>query len=581
MALSITVFNYMTEDLDVAVTLHNSEDELKFVEISNDINENYLEVAEDQMTKQISVRSDSGKSLSFMISPTKIGYITIKISAIAGNAGDRIEKKLLVEAEGVTEHVNKAFFIDLSDSSDYTTEVKIEVPEFAVSNSTKIEASVIGDVMGPALKNLDKLIRLPSGCGEQNMLNFVPNIVVLDYLTAVEQLDDKLKKKSIDYLEKGYQGELTYKHSDGSYSTFGRGQGSTWLTAFVAKSFNQASRYISIEDSIVSEALEFLSQQQTEEGNFEENGSILAKSMQGGVAGKGIGLTAYTLITFLENKELKSKYERAIKKALNYIEEHLDDHNDAYSMAITSYTLQLADHPKKNEVLEKLMSNSKEKDGLKYWEREPENETSTDKIWSYKPNSVNIEITAYALLALVEAGKQAESIPIMKWLIAQRNEHGGFQSTQDTVVGLQALAKTTEKIYVANTDLAVSIEYDGRESNINVNKKNSLVLQKQEIPSTIKTINLKALGQGLVLAQISYKFNVHKSEAREWFDIQHTLQNNSDVDKMAVKVCTKFLPGSGEKVSNMAVMEVQLPSGFSYDEDSTKGLSMVEGFEVR
>ncbi len=475
MALSITVFNYMSEDLDVAVTLHNSEDEFKFVEISNDINENYLEVAEDQMTKQVSVRSDSGKSLSFMISPTKIGYITIKISAIAGNAGDRIEKKLLVEAEGVTEHVNKAFFIDLSDSSDYTTEVKIEVPKFAVSNSTKIEASVIGDVMGPALKNLDKLIRLPSGCGEQNMLNFVPNIVVLDYLTAVGQLDEKLKKTSIDYLESGYQGELTYKHSDGSYSTFGTGRGSTWLTAFVAKSFNQASRYISIEDSIVSEALEFLSERQAEEGNFEENGSILAKSMQGGVAGKGIGLTAYTLITFLENK-LKSEYERTIKKALNYIEEHLDDHNDTYSLAITSYALQLADHPKKNKVLEKLLSKSKEKDGMKYWEREPENEAITSKIWSNKPNSVNIEITAYALLALVEAGKQAESIPIMKWLVAQRNEQGGFQSTQDTVVGLQALAKITEKIYVADTELTVSIGYDGRESNINVNKENSLVL---------------------------------------------------------------------------------------------------------
>jgi CD109 antigen len=308
----------------------------------------------------------------------------------------------------------------------------------------------------------------------------------------------------------------------------------------------------------------------------------LAKSMQGGVAGKGIGLTAYTLITFLENEKLKSEYERTIKKALNYIEEHLDDHNDTYSLAITSYALQLADHPKKNEVLEKLMSKSKEKDGLKYWEREPENEASTSNIYlpSYKPNSVNIEITAYALLALVEADKQPESIPIMKWLIAQRNEHGGFQSTQDTVVGLQALAKITEKIYVTNTELTVSIGYDGRESNINVNKENYLVLQKQEIPSTTKTITLKALGQGLVLAQISYKFNVHKSEARKWFDIQHTLQNNSDVDKMAVKVCTKFLPGSSEKVSNMAVMEVQLPSGFSYDEVSRKGLSRIEGFEV-
>lgn len=36
--------------------------------------------------------------------------------------------------------------------------------------------------MGPILSNLDKLVQMPYGCGEQNMLNFVPNIVVLRYL---------------------------------------------------------------------------------------------------------------------------------------------------------------------------------------------------------------------------------------------------------------------------------------------------------------------------------------------------------------------------------------------------------------
>lgn len=36
--------------------------------------------------------------------------------------------------------------------------------------------------MGPSTMNLASLIQMPFGCGEQNMLNFVPNIVVLDYL---------------------------------------------------------------------------------------------------------------------------------------------------------------------------------------------------------------------------------------------------------------------------------------------------------------------------------------------------------------------------------------------------------------
>ena len=39
----------------------------------------------------------------------------------------------------------------------------------------------------------------------------------------------------------GYQRELNYRHSDGSFSAFGEsdGDGSTWLTAFVLKVFAQ------------------------------------------------------------------------------------------------------------------------------------------------------------------------------------------------------------------------------------------------------------------------------------------------------------------------------------------------------
>lgn len=39
-----------------------------------------------------------------------------------------------------------------------------------------------GDILGPSTMNLASLIQMPFGCGEQNMLNFVPNIVILDYL---------------------------------------------------------------------------------------------------------------------------------------------------------------------------------------------------------------------------------------------------------------------------------------------------------------------------------------------------------------------------------------------------------------
>ena len=35
--------------------------------------------------------------------------------------------------------------------------------------------------MAKLIENIDSLIELPYGCGEQNMINFVPNILVLEY----------------------------------------------------------------------------------------------------------------------------------------------------------------------------------------------------------------------------------------------------------------------------------------------------------------------------------------------------------------------------------------------------------------
>lgn len=75
----------------------------------------------------------------------------------------------------------------------------------------------------------------------------------------------------------------------------------TRLTAFVAKSFKQAAEYIPVEDRIINEALQWLSNNQASNGSFPEVGKVSHRDMQGGAA-KGLALTAYTLIAFLENE---------------------------------------------------------------------------------------------------------------------------------------------------------------------------------------------------------------------------------------------------------------------------------------
>ncbi|ETE59192.1 Alpha-2-macroglobulin-like protein 1, partial [Ophiophagus hannah] len=87
-----------------------------------------------------------------------------------------------------------------------------------------------GDITGAALENIDQLLQMPFGCGEQNMIKFVPNIVVLQYLEETNQVTRELRNPAIEHMKSGYQRQLLYKHDDGSYSAFGKRdeEGNTW-----------------------------------------------------------------------------------------------------------------------------------------------------------------------------------------------------------------------------------------------------------------------------------------------------------------------------------------------------------------
>ena len=412
------------------------------------------------------------------------------------------------------------------------------------------------------------------------MLNFVPNIVVLDYLTTLNKLTPAIESKAKKYMESGYQRELTYKHDDGSYSAFGKSDesGSTWLTAFVAKSFRQASKYIMVDEEIINQALEFLSKVQAQNGSFPEVGHVSHKGMQGG-SSNGIALTAYTLITFLENQNLQ-KYQNTINKALDYIVRNFNILEDSYSLAIASYALQLAKHSSRDSFLSKLDTKSLNMNSMKHWEK-PVALSDEKSPWKDQPNSVNAEMSAYAMQAFVESGLENDAVPIMKWLVTQRNENGGFQSTQDTIVGLQALSKLAKKIYVPNSRVDISLQYnDATTANLNVNEGNALILQKYELPSTVRDIEISAKGRGFSILQLSYRYNMNVTGAWPRFVLDPQVNRLSTKDFLHLTVCTSFVPDDLTEKSNMAVMEVSFPSGYTFDSDTVPFLKSTEKVKV-
>jgi CD109 antigen len=155
-AIPIQVFNYQNEAQEVEVILYNENEEFEFAEV--DADQALVSNTETEKFKYVTVEAQSAATVSFLIRPLKAGQITIKVVATADSAGDGLEKQLIVEPEGVTQFMNKAILIDLTKNRNFQSTISIAVPSNAVPDSTKIEASAIGDVLGPTFDNLGNLL---------------------------------------------------------------------------------------------------------------------------------------------------------------------------------------------------------------------------------------------------------------------------------------------------------------------------------------------------------------------------------------------------------------------------------------
>lgn len=160
-AIPISIFNYLQRDLLVEITLFNQDREFEFIELNE--KESRLrrkgEASPDSAkTKHVNVISNDGASVSFMIRPFKVGYCTIKVIATSAVAGDGFERQLLVEPEGITKYVNEAFLIDHDENYELEKEINLIIPPNAIPESIKIQAAATGDIVGPTIENLDKLM---------------------------------------------------------------------------------------------------------------------------------------------------------------------------------------------------------------------------------------------------------------------------------------------------------------------------------------------------------------------------------------------------------------------------------------
>ncbi|XP_067660553.1 CD109 antigen-like [Haliotis asinina] len=576
LAVQAIVFNYLGQDVDVVVSLPESEDYLNIV---IDANGNERTERKNQ-TQTVSVKANVPFPVYFPIIPVTLGYIDLKVSARSTLAADAIKRQLLVKPEGTPKEFSVPILIDLNEATSFSKTVPITLPENVVAGSQTTRVTAIGDLMGPTVSGLDSLLRMPTGCGEQTMLSLAPDVFIINYLTATNQLTGDIEDKAIKYMESGYQNELKYQHRDGSFSAFGDKDpsGSMWLTAFVVKTFHQAKPFILVDDTVLTRAINWMVTKQNTDGSFQEPGRVIHKGMAGG-SNKGAALTAYVLVALLENDDLTRSVQQSINGAKANAVQFLENQTptDDYSLAIITYALQLAGSNKADSSFATLNSHVVVKDGFKYWHR-PEVKTTQSTYSYWKPPSakkaIDIEMTAYGLLTYGERENYSGGLNIMKWLVSQRNPHGGFISTQDTVIALFALSEFA-KPFSNDFDIQVTVNSGSFNHKFSINQDNALVLQSVELSPDPCSISVQAKGAGFALVEIAVFFNVEAEVEEPSFDVNVKILKE-DINSITVQTCTMWLLNG---TSGMAIQELGIPSGFEADLDTLTKLNTLKRIE--
>ncbi|TRY98263.1 hypothetical protein DNTS_000609 [Danionella cerebrum] len=481
---------------------------------------------------------------------------------------DIVMQSILVNAEGTKQSITQNELLCLTDTVQETSNT-LSLPKTFVKDSAKSFITVLGDLMGRALMNIGDLLAMPYGCGEQNMLLFAPNIYILQYLESSGQLTPQIKARAVNFLVNGYQQELTYKHLDGSYSAFGNSDpsGNTWLTAFVMKTFGGAKKYIFIDQSNIDQAKDWLAQQQETNGCFASVGKLFHNELKGGVSDE-VTLSAYITAALLELGVSKS--DPMVERSLGCLKEAAGTNTNTYVSALLSYTFTLAgDAEMRKSLLSSLDMLSKRKGAGRYWTLDANSQVM---------GSLEVEMSSYVLLALLSGPSLPGfglnySSSIVQWLSKQQNTFGGFSSTQDTVVALQALAKYSAATYNPAGTITVTVTSPaGKINQFTVNQSNRLLYQEKQLPENTGTYKLQAKGKGCVFVQFALNFNIPPPPDALAFSIKADTGVCDTTNNPAFSLTISVRYDGSREETNMVIVSAKLLSGFSADETSLQAL---------
>jgi len=327
-----------------------------------------------------------------------------RITAIGGDASDQIEKPVHVHPDG--EEIAATTTQILRDSSV----LEVKVPADAVPRSTRSELKIYPNLMAHAIESVEAIMSRPYGCAEQTISSTYPSLLVLRYYRraggdAADVKPRPIAAKAARYVQQGYERLLSYRSNSGGFSYWGRGEPDLALTAYAVRFLTDARAVLSVDESVLTGARDWLVRQQSVDGSWAADSWDKTTNRR-----RSAMLTAY-IARILAMQEPDAGVQPGaqtttkatppatpLRRALAYLAPRTEEIDEPYLIA--SYALAAIDGGESPDVIAraitKLRSLARDEAGGAYWNLE----TNTPFYgWG---QAGRIETTALAVQALAK-----------------------------------------------------------------------------------------------------------------------------------------------------------------------------------
>uniref|UniRef100_A0A672LUP5 Complement C3-like n=1 Tax=Sinocyclocheilus grahami TaxID=75366 RepID=A0A672LUP5_SINGR len=571
------------EQLEIKAIIHNYTPKKHKVRVEFMETEDVCSSASKKGKYRTTVSVDKGSSIavSYVIIPMMLGSHMIEVNASAFGLSDGVRKPLKVVSEGVLISHRENVELNPVKNGEKPLVFKSVIPTGRLPDTPAdtyiaitaeeitqtVEQAISGDFMG-------RLIVQPTGCGEQNMIYMTLPLIATHYLDSTNQWDTvgmDRRNEAVNHIRTGYQRQLVYRKSDGSYAAWRHRPSSTWLTAYVAKVFSMANNLVSIEENVICSALKWLIlHKQIQDGSFKEGSAVIHGEMVGDVQGKDAdaSLTAFVVIAMQEAREICAEsvasLQESIRKAVSFLEGRLPQLTNPYAVAMTSYAMANANKLNK-DILMKSSSQLK-----------------ADRSWTVPgQHHHSLEATAYAVLALVKDKDFDKAGEAVHWLNRQQSHYGGSGTTQATIMVFQAVAEYRTQVKDRqNFNLDVELSVAGRSKPVRYTiKRENAHLTRSDRVEINQEFNVTAKGTGTatlsVLTQY-YARPVEKKSDCTFFDLTVKMEKDNEAKQGVVasyKLTMDFYYKDDKTDATMTILDFGLPTGFEVEESDLKELS--------